>query len=92
MSDDKEPDISDIFETELKSRAGRRWVILFPDDYENFATDPEDDLAILVDGEQAAELLRLSAQSLADLSHRSAEGDDIIRDMIAELEKVIDDE
>ena len=69
-----------------------RWIVLYPEDYETFGRDPEGNLAVLVDQEQAGELLALTAEVIASLSPRDATGDDVLRDMIAALEREVADE
>ena len=68
----------------------RRWMMLFPADYENFVRDMNGNLGIMLDIEQAGEVIRLSTEILASLSHRETDGDDVIEDLIdglkAELE------
>jgi hypothetical protein len=71
--------------------ADRRWIVLFEEDHDNVALDTDGNLAVLVDIEQTGELIRLGAESLAALSSRDAEGDDVIADMIAALEEVRDE-
>jgi len=68
----------------------RRWVVLFEDDYDNFARDVDGNVGVLVDQQQAGELLALTAQTIAALSPRDATGDDVLRDMIAALEREVD--
>ncbi len=76
------PVLADMMEFPNEPRDDdRRWVVLFLEDYHNFAHDPEGNVAVLVDQTQATELLRLSAQTIADLSPRDADADDVIRDM-----------
>jgi hypothetical protein len=86
------PALDDVANFELERDRGRRWILLYPDDFETFARDVEGNLALKVDIEQAGEILSLAAQSLAALSHEDAEGQDVIRDLIAELETEIDDD
>lgn len=38
----------------------RHWLILYPEDYDNFMKDGEGNLFVLVDDEQAAEVERLA--------------------------------
>lgn len=69
-----------------------RWLVLWEEDYENVAIDVEGNVGLLVDIEQVGEVIRLAAMALGDLSHRDADEDDVIRDMIDRLEKELDDD
>lgn len=69
----------------------RRWMVLFSEDYDNFGVDPEGNVAVLVDQEQAGEIVSLGAQIIASLSPRDATGDDVLRDMIEALEQQVGD-
>jgi len=92
MSADEPETLGDVMEfPDLPRDDDRRWIVLFPDDYHNFGRDPEGNLAVLVDQEQAGELLSLCAECVAALSPRCAEGDDVLRDMRDELDRQIGD-
>jgi len=89
---DQIPELGDVLEYPQEQRNDdRRWIVLYEEDFHNFGVDPEGNLAVLVDIEQTGEILQLAAQTLASLSHKEAEGDDVIRDMIDGLEGVLDD-
>jgi hypothetical protein len=60
----------------------RRWLVLFPDDFDNFGRDPDGNLAVLVDQQQAGEILHLAAETVAALSHKDADDGDVIDDLI----------
>lgn len=64
----------------------RKWIILYPEDYDNVMLDGEDQVAILVDDVQAGELIRLGCMALADISNRAEHGDDVLRSLIEGLE------
>lgn len=91
MSDDP-PELGDVMDYELSEGPDRHWIVLYEEDYDNVGLDPEGNLAVLVDMEQTGEILRLAAQTIASLSHKDADGDDVIQDMIDALEDVVDDE
>lgn len=91
VMDDDPPELGDVMDFELEQEEDRRWIVLYPEDYDNVALDPEGNLGVMVDFEQTGEILRLAAQTIAALSHRDADGDDVIRDMIEALEDVADD-
>ena len=81
MSDDA-PTLDDVTQFPVfRPDDDRRWIVLFPEDYDNFARDPEGNLAILVDQKQADELLSLCAETIAALSPRDATDEDVLRDM-----------
>lgn len=92
-TDDEPPELGDVLEYPDDQRTDdRRWLVLYDEDYDDVAIDLEDNVALLVDIHQAGEIIRLGAQALAELSHRDADGDDVIRDMTDELQRVADDE
>ena len=89
MSDD-ETELGDVVDFDLGEPGDdRRWIVLFEEDYDNVALDVDGNLAFLVDIDQTGELIRLAAQSLAALSPREADGDDVLRDMIDALEREV---
>jgi len=86
------PELGDVLEFPTEQQTDdRRWMVLFDEDYHEFGVDPGGNLAVLVDIEQTGEILQLAAQILASLSHKDADGDDVIQDMISGLEGVVDD-
>lgn len=90
MSDVEPETLEDVMEyPDLPRDNDRRWIVLFPDDYDNFGRDPEGNLAVLVDQKQAGELLSLCAECVAALSPRDAAGDDVLRDMRDALNRKI---
>lgn len=90
MSDDDPPELGDVLDFDLREPGDEhRWIVLFEEDYDNVALDTDGNLAFLVDIDQTGELLHLAAQSLAALSHRDADGDDVLRDMIEGLEQEV---
>jgi hypothetical protein len=93
MTNDDLPMLGDVLTMPDEQRDDeRRWLVLYSDDYDDVVLDAEDNLAVLLDNEQAGEVLRLAAQALADTSHRDADGEDVIRDMIAALEHQLADD
>jgi len=93
MSDEQDmiPTLADLTNFELDADRGRRWIVLFPGDYEQYGRDVDGNIAIKVDIDQAGEVLSLAAQSIAALAGENAESDDVIRDLINELEKELDE-
>jgi hypothetical protein len=87
---DQIPVLGDVMEFPDEQRDDdRRWIVLYPEDYDNFGRDPDGNLAVLVDQEQAGEVLSLCAQTVAALSPRDAEGDDVLRNMRDALNRQI---
>jgi poly(3-hydroxybutyrate) depolymerase len=92
MTDGDLPMLGDVLTMPEHQRDDdRRWLVLYPDDYDNHIADAEGNLAVLLGNEQAGEVLRLAANILADTSHRDADGEDVIRDMIEALENQLAD-
>ena len=93
MSDEQDmiSALGDVANFELDAERGRRWIVLFPEDYEQYGRDVDGNIAIKVDIEQAGEVLGLAAQSIAALASEDADGDDVIRDLINELERELDE-
>ena len=90
MSDDdggQVPVLGDVLEyPDSRGDGDRRWIVLYPEDYDNFVRDVEGNVGVLVDIDQTGELLRLCAETLAGLSAQEADGEDVIGDMIDQLE------
>lgn len=95
MSDDYDgqiPVLADVLEfSDDQPDDGRRWIVLFAEDYDDFVVDVEDNVGVLVDIDQTGDILRLAAEALADLSHKDATGDDVLQDMIDGLKEVRDE-
>lgn len=91
--DEEPPELGEVMDFPDEPRTDdRRWIVLFEEDYDNVAIDPNGNVGVLVDIEQTGELFRLAGQTLSSLSHRDAEPDEPIRDLIEALEEVLDDE
>lgn len=93
MTDDGEmiPALGDVVEYSDQEHDDRRWILLYDEDYEDLIIDLDDTVGILVESHQAGEILELAAKVLADLSHKDADGGDVIDDMIDALEAISDD-
>jgi hypothetical protein len=92
MTDDtnESPELDDVMAFPDRPPEGkRRWIVLYEGDYDNFARDPQGNVGVLVNYEQAGEMLRLAAESIASMSPRDATGDDVLRDMIDTLESEV---
>lgn len=68
-----------------------RWIVLYPEDYQDFGVDLQDNLAVKVNIQQCGELLRLASASIASMSHRDADADQVLRDLIKELQQQLKD-
>ena len=91
--DEEPPELGEVMDFPDEPRTDdRRWIVLFEEDYDNVALDTNGNVGVLVDIEQTGELFRLAGQTLASLSHRNAEPDEPIRDLIEALEEVLDDD
>lgn len=93
MTDEQIPALGEILDYPDEQRDDdRRWIILYPEDYDDVAIDTADNVGLLMDIDQTGEILRLASSVLAELSHRDAEADEPIRDMIEALEEVLEDD
>lgn len=90
---DQIPALGDVlaFPDELQAD-DYHWLVLFEDDYDNVAIDPEGNVAVKVDIDQTVEVIRLAGEILASLSAQDADGDDVLRDMVDALNQEVDDE
>jgi hypothetical protein len=89
MTDDEPTELGDVVNFPDEPRGDAyRWIVLFEADYDNVAIDVDGNVGLKVDIEQTGEVIRLAAEVLADLSHREADGDDVLRDMADRLEGV----
>jgi len=95
MSDDDNaemiPTLEDVTNFDLEADRARRWIVLYPDDYDEWGRDVDGNIALKVDIEQAGEMLSLAALSIAALSNEDADDTDVIRDLITELEGMVDE-
>lgn len=98
-SDDRERDTSDepaklgeVLDMELDTGDDddRRYVVLFDEDYDDVLIDADDSVALLVDNDQACELLRLTSKVVAELAPRHAPDKEPIQAMIDNLQEVQD--
>lgn len=90
-SDGSEP--GDVFDLDVTPPdAERRWLVLYDEDYHDVMLDGKDNVGLLLDLDDAAEVFRLASQVLASLSAVEADGDDAIGEMITQLEEVRDDD
>lgn len=91
-----EPDetqtLDEVLDMELADPEDRRWIVLFEEDYDDLLIDKADSVALLVDNEQAVELLRLTSKVVADLSPDHAPDKEPIDAMIDALQEVRDHE
>ena len=58
------PSLDDETGFEMHEESDRAWMILYPEDYDDFMFDGEDNLAILLDEEQCLEVMRLAENGI----------------------------
>lgn len=85
------PTLDDVVDMELEEHDDRKWVVLYDEDYDDLLIDADDSVALLVDNNQACELLRLTSQVVADLAPEYAPDKEPIQAMIDELQEVQND-
>jgi len=90
MSGEQVPTLDDVLDMELEDdeENGRRWVVLYDEDYDDLCIDAGDSVALLVDNNQACELLKLTSEVVADLAPEYAPDKEPIQAMIDELQEV----
>lgn len=86
------PTLDDVLDMELEERDDRKWVVLYDEDYDDLCIDAGDSVALLVNNNQACELLKLTSQVVADLAPEYAPDKEPIQAMIDELQEVKDDD
>lgn len=70
-----------------------RWLVLFDEDYEDVMLDAEDNVALLVDKDHAAEVLRLACTAITSLTdHRDEEFLDFLIEELQAISEGDDDE
>lgn len=85
------PVLDDVLDMELDAPDDRRYLVLHAEDYDDFLVDAEDSVALLVDCNQAVEVLRLASMVVADLAPEHAPDKEPIDAMIDALEEVADE-
>lgn len=85
------PEVGDVVNMELEEQDDRRWVVLFDEDYDDLLLDADDSVALLVDCNQACELLRLVSKTVFALAPEHAPEKEPIEAMIDRLEEVADE-
>lgn len=91
MTDAADPD--DVFDFDVSPPDdARKWLVLYPEDYDDVMLDGEDQVALLVDIEQAGEIVRLGTTAIASLSARADGADDVMETLIEELERQLEDD
>jgi len=87
------PTLDGVLDMELEDdeENDRRWVVLYDEDYDDLCLDAGDSVALLVDNDQACELLRLASDVVADLAPEHAPDKEPIQAMIDALQEVKDD-
>ena len=93
MSDDDSiPTIGEVLDMEADDKSKRRWLVLYDEDYDELVLDAEDQIALLVDNDQAVEILQLASHIVGDLAPKYAPDQAPIDAMIEALEEVRADE
>lgn len=93
MTDDEPASLQDVMDFPINAaEVDQRWLVLFSDDFDDWARDPQGNLGLLVDQQQAGEVLSLCAEAVAAMSPREATGDDVLRDMRDALDAEIEEE
>lgn len=82
------PTLDDVLDMELDDHDDRKWVVLYDEDYDDLCIDAGDSVALLVDNDQACELLGLTSEVVADLAPEYAPDKEPIQAMIDELREV----
>lgn len=93
MTQDSEqiPVLEEVLDMEPEADEDHRYLVLYDEDYEDFLVDGEDTVALLVDCNQAVEVLRLASRVVADLAPEHAPDKEPIDAMIEALQEVNDD-
>jgi len=86
------PVLDDVLDMELGDEGDRRYLVLYDEDYDDVLLDGEDTVALLVDCNQAVEILRLASSAVADLAPEHAPDKEPIEAMIERLQEVQDAE
>jgi hypothetical protein len=68
----------------------RMYVVLYEEDYDDLLLDAEDSVALLVDNDQAVELLKLASNVVGELAPEHAPDKEPIQAMIDSLKEVRD--
>lgn len=82
------PVLEEVLDMDLDAGEDRRYLVLYDEDYEDFLVDGEDSIALLVDCNQAVEVLRLASAAVANLAPEHATDKEPIDAMIEELQRV----
>lgn len=84
------PTLDQVLNLDLDTEDDHRYIVLFDQDYDDLLIDADDSVAILVDNDQAVELLRLTSKVVADLAPEHAPEKEPIDAMIEALQEVDD--
>lgn len=88
---DDRPTLDEVLDMDPDEERERRWIVLFEDDYDDLVIDLADSVAVLVDCNQACELLRLTSKVVAELAPEEAPDEEPIEAMIDRLQEVADE-
>lgn len=81
------PNLGDVLNMDGDGVGERKWIVLYEEDYEELVFDRDDSVALLVDNDQALEVLKLASQMVADLAPEHAPDKEPIQAMIDALEE-----
>jgi len=87
MSGEQVPALESVLDMEVEDEDERRYVVLYDDDYDDLMLDAEDSVALLVDLQQALELLRITSSVVGQLAPESAPDKEPIEAMIQALQE-----
>jgi len=69
----------------------RKWLVLYEEDYSNVIIDGKDNVALLVDIEQASEVVRLATMAIESISSVAENDQEVLETLIEQLEMELDD-
>lgn len=69
----------------------RKWLVLYDEDYDDVMIDGEDSIALLLDAEQAAEVVRLACLIVGSISKEAGDEGEVLQLLVDRLETASDD-
>lgn len=82
------PELDDVLDMELDPGRERRYLVLYDEDYEDILIDAEDSVALLLDCNQACEVLRLANEIVTALAPEHAPDKEPLTAMIERLQEI----
>jgi hypothetical protein len=86
------PALDNVLDMELDANEDRRWLVLYEEDYDDILLDAEDSVALLLDCNQACEVLRLANEIVSALAPAHAPDKEPLEALIEQLQEVTDDD